>query len=133
LNTQGRQVGLHSGLAGYTIGQRKGLGIAAPEPMYVISKDPARNALLVGSAVDLGGTELIAAEVNWINGREPTSPLTGTVKIRYQAKDAPALIEALDHGRVRVRFMQPLRDITSGQRAVFYQGEECLGGGVIQG
>jgi tRNA-uridine 2-sulfurtransferase len=124
---------MHSGLAGYTIGQRKGLGVAAPEPMYVIAKDSARNVLLVGSADDLGGTELIAEEVNWIDGREPIFPLVGTVKIRYRAKDTPAEIEALEHGCVRVRFMQPLRDITPGQRAVFYQGEECLGGGTIRG
>lgn len=131
LDRSGRILGRHSGLADYTIGQRKGLGIAAPEPLYVLDMDAVRNALIVGPVGELGGRELLAGEVNWMDGLGPDGPLDVTVKIRYRAADAPALLEPLEGGRARAHFMQPMRDITPGQRAVFYQGEVCLGGGKI--
>jgi tRNA-uridine 2-sulfurtransferase len=130
---QGRQVGTHSGLPAYTIGQRKGLGIAAPQPLYVIAKDGARNALIVGEVGELGESELVAADINWVDGRGPDDPQEAEVKIRYHARDARALLEPLPGGSARARFVQPVRDITPGQRAVFYSGPVCLGGGTIQG
>ena len=133
VNGLGEEIGHHQGLANYTIGQRKGLGIASAQPLYVVGKDIRTNLLRVGSADELGQDELMAAEVNWISGHEPRGVLDAEVKIRYKARDARAQVEPAVDGRTRVRFMQPLRDITAGQRVVFYQGEQCLGGGVIQG
>ena len=131
LNRQGEQLGEHNGLAFYTLGQRKGLGIAAPEPLYVLEKDTARNALIVGVQSELGRTTLLTGEVNWLDGSPPQAPLFASVKIRYKAADAPAEIQPLPGNRAAVRFRQPLRDITPGQAAVFYQDERCLGGGII--
>lgn len=123
----------HEGLANYTIGQRKGLGIAGAEPFYVLAKEVESNVLRVGKAEELGRNELCAGEVNWIAGCAPGESFTAGVKIRYKAKESEAEVCVLEDGRVRVRFMQPLRDITPGQRVVFYQGDVCLGGGVILG
>ena len=132
LDRQGRQVGSHQGLAFYTIGQRKGLGIAAPQPLYVAEKDPARNALIVGTLSELGESELTAAEVNWISGAPPAGPSRLQVKIRYRASPAWAMVTPLPGKRLHVRFEQPMRDITPGQAAVVYDGPVCLGGGIIQ-
>jgi tRNA-specific 2-thiouridylase len=128
----GSVIGEHEGLANYTIGQRKGLGVQAAEPLYVIGMNPHRNALVVGTAAELGSTTLTAAWVNWVSGEIPSAPFRADVKIRYKAKPAPALIEPLPDGRMRVTFDTPLRDITPGQGAVVYDGEVCLGGGIIE-
>lgn len=132
VTTTGDVIGEHQGLAFYTIGQRKGLGIAAPDPLYVIKKDLQANLLVVGPEADLGQRELNAAEMNWIAGEPPAAPVRVQAKIRYKATEAWAEVTPLPEGQVRVCFDQPLRDITPGQRVVFYQGEECLGGGTIQ-
>jgi tRNA-uridine 2-sulfurtransferase len=128
----GEIVGEHYGLANYTIGQRKGLGVHAPEPLYVIGMNPVRNALVVGTSDELGGTQLTARRVNWVRGEIPTKPFHAEVKIRYKAKPTPALIEPLDEDRFCATLDQPLRDITPGQGAILYDGEVCLGGGVIE-
>jgi len=130
LNRQGVQLGYHQGLAFYTIGQRKGLGIAASQPLYVLEKDARRNILLVGTKEELGSRKLTAANVNWINGT-PTIPFRAEVKIRYQAQEAWGTVTPLGSNKARVEFEQPLRDITPGQAAVFFDGEICLGGGLI--
>ncbi len=132
LTRQGELLGEHRGLAFYTIGQRKGLGIAAPQPLYVLEKDIARNALVVGSEDELGSSALLASEVNWLDGSPPPGAFQAAVKIRYKAADAPAEVTPMPGRRAAVRFQQPLRDITPGQAAVFYQGERVLGGGIIQ-
>jgi len=128
----GRVLGKHTGLPNYTIGQRKGLGIASAEPLYVIALDVANNALIVGSQAELGSAQLTAARVNWISGAPPTTPIRAEVKIRYKAQPMPALVTPLPNGRAQVIFDAPVRDITPGQGAVFYQGELCLGGGIIE-
>ncbi len=131
LDTAGRILGQHKGLPFYTIGQREGLGIAAPEALYVMRIDVAGNALVVGTKSELGRRELVATEVNYVSGQIPQGALEITAKIRYQAVEAEALLIPLEDGRARVTFAQPQRDITPGQGVVFYQGEVVLGGGVI--
>ncbi len=132
--TRGGQVlGRHTGLANYTIGQRKGLGIAHPVPLYVLGKDAAANTLIVGTADELGQRELLAANLNWTAGIVPDEPFRAEVKIRYSARAAWAWVTPLDNGsRARVVFDDAARDITPGQAAVFYNGEVVWGGGIIQ-
>ncbi len=132
VNRAGETVGEHQGLAHYTIGQRKGLGISSPIPLYVIGKDMERNTLVIGSEFELGQRGLFAQDVHWIAGQPPSESFRAQVKIRYKAHEAWAQVDLLPDDRVQVVFDQPLRDITPGQRAVFYQGEACLGGGTIQ-
>ncbi len=132
VDSSGRVLGQHSGLPFYTVGQRKGLGIAASEPLFVLRLEPASNALVVGPAAELGRDHLTAHSVNWIAGQPPAGLLEAQVKIRYKARPAPAIVTPLPDHRADVRFVQPLRDITRGQAAVFYQGEVCLGGGLIE-
>ncbi len=128
----GEVIGQHTGLANYTIGQRRGLGVNSLEPLYVIAMNPHRNALVVGSAADLGGTALTAKRVNWVSGETPPEPFRAAVKIRYKARPVPALVESLPEARMRVTFDEPLRDITPGQGAVVYDGDTVLGGGIIE-
>ncbi len=132
LDAQGNVLGEHTGLPDYTIGQRKGLGIAAREPLYVTALDGARNAVIVGRKAELGARALRARAVNWIPPEMAARlPLRAMVKIRYRSAAMPALLSAADAGDVRVEFDEPLRDITPGQAAVFYDGTRCLGGGII--
>lgn len=131
LDRAGRVLGEHQGLPCYTVGQRKGLGIAAPEPLYVLEIDVARNALVVGPERELGRPALLAEEVNWVSGRAPEQPVEATVRIRLHGKETPATVTPLPGPRARVAFSRPQRDITPGQAAVFYCGEIVLGGGVI--
>ncbi len=128
----GHVLGQHQGLPCYTVDQRKGLGIAAREPLYVLEIDVARNALVVGPAKELGRRELVAEEVNWVAGREPAGPLEATVRIRLHGRETPAKVQPLPGSRARVTLATPQRDITPGQAAVFYDGEVVLGGGIIQ-
>jgi tRNA-specific 2-thiouridylase len=128
----GEVVGEHHGLANYTIGQRKGLGVFTPEPLYVIGMNPQRNALIVGTSDELGSQHLTAHRVNWVSGAAPVQPFRAEVKIRYKAKPMPAWIEPLDGDRISVTLEQPARDITPGQGAVVYDGDVCLGGGIIE-
>ena len=131
LTREGHKLGQHTGLPNYTIGQRKGLAISAPEPLYVLEADPARNALIVGTLDELGRRALLAGRVNWTSGGVPDAPFRAEVKIRYKARPAPATVTPDGPDRVQVTFDAPLRDITPGQGAVFYDGDVCLGGGII--
>jgi tRNA-specific 2-thiouridylase len=128
----GRVLGRHTGLPDYTIGQRKGLGLASPMPLYVLAKDPVSNTLVVGTAEELGSRELLASEVNWTSGIVPEGRFPAEVKSRYTARLAPAEVIPLDDGaRLKVRFDAPQRDLTPGQAAVVYDGERVVGGGII--
>lgn len=128
----GEKLGQHTGLANYTIGQRKGLGLSSPVPLYVLGKDAATNTLIVGEVDQLGSQELIAEEVNWLSGQAPDKPFRAEIKIRYTAREAWAQIIPLEGGRqARVRFDAPQRDVTPGQAAVIYDGDLVLGGGII--
>ena len=130
--SNGEAIGTHQGLANYTIGQRKGLGVNSNVPLYVIAKNPYRNALIVGTRDELGQDELTAGRVNWVSGKTPVDPFRAKVKIRYKSTAQPARVTPLPDDRVHIRFDAPLRDITPGQGAVIYDGESCLGGGVIE-
>ncbi|HEX2994803.1 MAG TPA: tRNA 2-thiouridine(34) synthase MnmA [Anaerolineales bacterium] len=131
LRRDGSSVGEHNGLANYTIGQRKGLGVASPMPLYVLGKDAVTNMLIVGTRDELGSHELIARDVNWLSGEAPSGPFRAEVKIRYTAKEAEALVTPLEGDRAQVQFDAPQRDITAGQAAVFFQGDILIGGGII--
>lgn len=127
----GTELGQHTGLPHYTIGQRKGLGISHHEPLYVLELDAVHNALVVGPRQQLGRARLIAGRMNWISGTAPGAPFRAEVKIRYKARPAPATVSPLPDDRIAVEFDEPLRDISPGQGAVIYTGNECLGGGII--
>ena len=131
VSTAGEVLGEHRGLSNYTIGQRKGLGISSNEPMYVLAMNPFRNALVVGRRDELGRDRLLAERFNWISGAPPSAAIRAEVKIRYRSQPQMALVQPLDDGRARVDFDEPLRDISPGQAAVAYQGDVCLGGGLI--
>lgn len=127
----GSEIGQHRGLGHYTIGQRKGLGVSVGQPMFVVKKDPANNILILGTREEASKKRLIAQRVNWIAGNGPTAPIMAEVKIRYRANLVPAIITALDDNKARVVFEKSVFGITAGQGAVFYQGENCIGGGTI--
>lgn len=131
VDLNGKVVGQHNGLAFYTIGQRKGLGIAAPEPLFVLEKDLVHNRLVVGRRDELGGESLTAGPVNWISGKIPETSFKADVKIRYKAEPKPAMVSPTADGKVRIQFEQPLRDITPGQMAVMYNGDQVIGSGII--
>ncbi|MDD5468282.1 MAG: tRNA 2-thiouridine(34) synthase MnmA [Anaerolineales bacterium] len=131
LDQDGEVLGQHDGLAFYTIGQRKGLGLSTPEPRYVLAKDSTQNALIVGAKEQQGATRLEAEHANWIAGKFPEGDFQAWVKIRYKAAPARCTITSLDEARFQACFQHPLIDITPGQAAVVYRGEQCLGGGII--
>lgn len=129
---EGEKLGEHQGLAFYTIGQRKGLGIAAPHPLYVLEKDNTNNNLVVGPIEQLGRDELTTGAVNWIAGQAPENPVRASVKIRYKSREVDGFITPQKDGGAHIKFSESMRDITPGQAAVFYKGEFCLGGGIIK-
>ncbi len=132
LNPAGSVLGEHQGLADYTIGQRKGLGIAGPEPYYVVDKDLLNNALIIGSKNDLGRISFNAERINWINGETPSVPFIADIRIRYKSRAVPGRVTPLDNNLAQIDLTESLPDITPGQAAVFYQEQICLGGGIIQ-
>jgi tRNA-specific 2-thiouridylase len=131
LDLKGNVLGRHRGLAFYTVGQRQGLGIAAPHPLYVTSIDMLRNALVVGPKQAVFQSELLAEQVHYIAGSQPPGPVRITAKIRYKAPEASAELIPLPEDRARVVFEQAQAAITPGQGVVFYQEDLVLGGGII--
>lgn len=131
VDTSGREVGRHEGLSFYTVGQRKGLGIYPPEAHYVIRLDVAGNAVVVGTARELGRQRLVAEDVSYVSGQPPTARVRVEAKIRYRATMADAWWIPMEDGRASVRFDRRLRDITPGQAVVAYRGDEVFGGGII--
>ncbi len=131
VDRRGRQMGTHRGLPFYTIGQRSGLGIAAARPLYVLALDAAHNTLVVGTADELGQRWLRTGPVHWVADKAPAEQLVAAVQIRYRAQPAPAKVRVLPDGGAEVQFGAALRDITPGQAAVFYAGEQALGYGII--
>ncbi len=130
-DVEGRLLGEHRGLPFYTVGQREGLGLSAPRPLYVLALDAARNALIVGYDEALGESALLAEEMTYVSGEAPPQGTMVEAKIRYKAPRVPARVYDSGDGRAQIFFTQPLRDITPGQAVVLYQGERVLGGGII--
>jgi tRNA-specific 2-thiouridylase len=131
VSTDGRVLGEHTGIQNFTVGQRKGLGMAVGAPLYVISIDAAKNRLVVGEDRDLFRRRFRVREVNWIRPVATGDALEAHVKIRHNHPGAAARVEADSDGKAWVEFLDPQRAITPGQAAVFYDGDEVLGGGWI--
>lgn len=132
ITMEGDAVGTHQGLHRYTIGQRRGLDIPvhSREPRYVIGKLPEENALVVGSRSDLAVLEFPVDNVNWIQKPSPAAPNL-SCQIRYRGSEVPCALEETDDNRVIVHLGEPQYGVAPGQAAVFYRGDECLGGGLI--
>ncbi|BAZ42466.1 tRNA (5-methylaminomethyl-2-thiouridylate)-methyltransferase [Calothrix sp. NIES-4101] len=132
VDIDGKILGKHDGIHHYTIGQRKGLGIAAAEPLYVISIDAVNNRVVVGDRTKATKAECTVNRVNWVAIAPPTSPIRAEVQVRYRTKPVPVTIIPLTDSRVRIVFDEPQFSITPGQAAVWYDGEKVLGGGIIE-
>jgi tRNA-specific 2-thiouridylase len=135
LDEAGQELGRHEGLAYYTVGQRKGLGISAREPLHVLQLDAGRNAVIVGSAERLGRSAFTVRETTWTSGETPGEPFEARIKVRYKAAPVVGAVTPRAAGHAEVVLVEPLRAITPGQAAVFYGGEtgdEVLGGGLIE-
>jgi tRNA-specific 2-thiouridylase len=125
-------LGYHPGIYSYTIGQRRGLGIAAPQPYYVLSLDCQRNRVIAGHKDDLLAGGLIAGGLNWISTSMPDGDAEALVQIRYRHPGVAAVLSPLEDQKVKVEFKVPQKSVTPGQAAVFYRGDEVLGGGWIE-
>lgn len=133
LDTRGRSIGTHQGIARYTVGQRRGLGVAAGEPRYVVAVDPERNAVIVGSEDDLLCRELVASRMNWIAVSGLDGERTVTARVRHAGRDAPGTVRpGSTPDDAVVRFADPQRAAAPGQAVTLYEGERVLGGGIIR-
>ena len=131
LNVKGEKIGQHKGLAYYTIGQRKGLGLSLGTPIYVIDFDINNNALIIGEKHELKGKGLIAENLNFIPFNKLKETMKVKAKIRYNTPEKEALVEPENESQVRVVFNKPEYAITPGQSVVFYDGDLLIGGGII--
>lgn len=131
ISAEGKLLGQHDGLPYYTIGQRKGLGISAGQPMYVLSKDTVENALIVGTREQLGQSSLTAHQTNWVSGSPPKQGAHLGVKIRYGSIPSHAIVVGASQNHIEIEFTDPVFGITPGQSAVVYDDDICLGGGII--
>ena len=131
LDTAGNRIGTHRGIIHYTIGQRKGLGLAMGKPMYVKSTDAGTNTVVLGTNDELFSSRVYGEKLNWIAGELPKEPLSVVARVRYHGKDQPATLHFQGDGRVLAEFSVPQRAVTPGQAIVFYQGEKMLGGAEI--
>jgi tRNA-specific 2-thiouridylase len=131
VSSDGTVIGAHGGIHRYTVGQRRGLGIANARPLYVLAVEPTTNRVVVGSDDELLQDEFTAAGVNWIAFDQPAQPIRAEVRIRYRHTAAPATITPQPNNCATVKFDEPQRAITPGQATVFYRGDEVVGGGWI--
>jgi tRNA-specific 2-thiouridylase len=132
VNREGDILGQHDGIENFTIGQRKGIGIAANEPLYVTSKDSASNTVIVGPKAELLGSCLVANNINWLVDDKLKAPTRLNVKIRFRHQEALSTVTPLENGEVRVEFDEPQSAIAPGQAIVFYNGDTVVGGGFIR-
>ena len=131
VDTQGNVLGEHPGVQLFTVGQRRGLGIALGSPRYVVEIRRESNTLVIGADEDLLRHEMTVSEVNWVALAEPPEPVAAQVQIRYNHRPVPATVYPQGAERARVQFERPVRAVTPGQAAVFYDGDTVLGGGWI--
>ena len=131
VSQSGDVLGHHGGVHRFTVGQRKGLGVAAAEPLYVLQLRPAEKTIVVGPRIELERTSLIASQVNWIAGTPPSGALRVAAQIRHRHQPAAGTVCALDGHRASMEFDAPVMAITPGQAVVFYDGDVVLGGGWI--
>ncbi|MFW6126042.1 MAG: tRNA 2-thiouridine(34) synthase MnmA [Chloroflexota bacterium] len=132
VNGLGNLLGRHHGIPLYTIGQRRGLGVATGEPLYVTAIDRESNTITVGTREDVYRDELVASQLSWVAVDDLRGPLDVTAKIRYSHGGAGAVITPIGGGKVHARFTEPQMAIAPGQAVVFYDGEEVVGGGIIE-
>ena len=131
LDRKGNVLGQHEGIAFYTVGQRKGLGINAAEPLYVTAIEPGKNAVIVGTKEQTYADELLADSLNWIATSMPENPANLKASIRYRHSEAEAIVSPRDENTVYVKFAEPQMAVTPGQSVVFYDGDTVIGGGTI--
>jgi tRNA-specific 2-thiouridylase len=131
VDTHGRVLGKHDGIEFYTIGQRKGLGVSAPKPLYVLDLDVANNRVIVGDESQLERDEFTVERCNWISFETPPESIRALVKIRYNHPGTMATISSQANGSARIKLDEPQRAITAGQASVFYQDDVVVGGGWI--
>jgi tRNA-uridine 2-sulfurtransferase len=131
VDQSGRIMGKHDGIHNYTIGQRKGLGIAHSEPLYVVALDAVMNRVIVGAREALLSSAFTVSRVNWVSVGVIESPIHAEVQIRYRSTAVGAMVEPIEGDRVRITFDEPQPSVTPGQAAVWYDGEVLLGGGII--
>ncbi len=132
VDIQGKVLGYHQGIHHYTIGQRKGLGVSAPQPLYVVALDPGRNQVVLGERQAALKDGCTVGSVNWVSIAPPHQPLAVQAQIRYQAREVQATLVPSDPDQVQIHFHQPQFGVTPGQAAVWYQEDLLLGGGIIQ-
>ena len=136
VDSQGQVLGEHQGIAFYTIGQRKGLGISSPHPLYVLSIDAQANTVVVGEEKELYGKEILVSKVNWVSWVPPAEGANVEwqlqAKVRYRSHQASCLVRTRDEESIWARFDRPQRAITPGQSAVFYEGDSVVCGGIIE-
>lgn len=132
VDEKGQVLGEHRGIIHFTVGQRRGMGISAPNPLYVLGIDPQENKVVVGPNESLYKRQLRASSINWISKTDATRPLSVKARIRYKHHEAKAKLEMLETGQAHIEFDQPQRAITPGQAVVFYDKEIVVGGGIIE-
>ena len=132
VDRSGKVLGQHKGIIHYTVGQRKGLGLAFGEPVFVIKTDPENNTVVLGKNDDLFYSHVKVRGVNWISGEAPGKPINVQAKLRYRQQAAPALLVPGGKDKAELVFVQPQRAPAPGQAAVFYDRDEVLGGGTIE-
>ena len=130
-DVDGNKLGTHRGIIHYTIGQRKGLGLALGKPMYVKATDAEKNTVTLATNDQLFSSKVYAEHLNWISGEIPSEPLEGVARVRYHGKDQPATLHFLENGNILAEFQVAQRAVTPGQAIVFYQGDTMLGGAEI--
>lgn len=132
IDKENKVLGRHKGIVNYTIGQRKGLGIALNKPVYVCDKCAKTNTVTLGDNDDLFKTEVFVEDFNWLSIPQPESEIKASAKIRYNMKEQPCTVVPLENGKVKIIFEQPQRAITKGQASVVYDGDYIIGGGIIE-